>query len=99
MISEFDFLESATIIDNDKTIFLTHGHVYNKDNMPKTKFDALIYGHFHTGFIERINGVVVANAGSLSLPKNDTPSSYLILENGLLQLFDIDGKLIKEMQI
>ncbi len=99
MISEFDFLESATIIDNGKTVFLTHGHVYNKDNMPKTKFDALIYGHFHTGFIERINGVVVANAGSLSLPKNDTPSSYLVLENGLLQLFDIDGKLIKEMQI
>jgi putative phosphoesterase len=81
MITEFDFLESATIIVNNKSIFLTHGHVYNAQSMPKTKFDAVIYGHFHTGLIEEKNGVIIANPGSVSLPKNDTPNSYLILED------------------
>ena len=70
---------------------LTHGHVYNKDNLPKTKVDAIIYGHFHTGFIEEQNGIVVANAGSISLPKNNTPNSYIILENGVIKGDVING--------
>ncbi|MBQ8427133.1 MAG: phosphodiesterase, partial [Clostridia bacterium] len=44
MISEFDFIEDACIIIGGKSVFLTHGHVYNKDNMPKTKYNVVIYG-------------------------------------------------------
>lgn len=92
MISEFDFNENTVIVSGGKTAFLTHGHVYNKDQMPKTSYSAVIYGHFHTGFIEKKGETVVANAGSVSLPKGGTPSSYMILEEGTLTLFDIDGK-------
>ena len=99
MISEFTFLDSMCLMTGDKTVFLTHGHVFNKDNMPKTKFDAMIYGHFHTGFIERVGETLVANTGSVSLPKNDTPSSYIILEDGQITLKDIDGKVIKTEKI
>ncbi len=99
LISEFDFIENVVITSNDKTVFLTHGHVYNKDTMPKTQFNCIIYGHFHTGFIEQKEGVTIANAGSLSLPKNDTAHSYLILENGLLTLKDIDGTVITKTNI
>ena len=96
MISEFDFFENTVIVSGNKSVFLTHGHVYNKDAMPKTSFDAVVYGHFHTGFIERVGSSVVANAGSVSLPKNGTPSSYMILEDGVLTLYDVEGKLIKQ---
>ncbi len=96
MISDFDFIEDTVIVSGGKKFLLTHGHVYNKDNKPKTNFDGVIYGHFHTGFIEEIEGTVYANAGSVSLPKNDTPSSYLILEEGKLILKDINGSIIKE---
>jgi predicted metal-dependent RNase len=67
--------------DKVKAVFLTHGHVYNKDSMPATKFDMVIYGHFHTGFIDEVNGTIVANTGSLSLPKNGTPNSYSLEES------------------
>lgn len=99
LISEFDFLQEAVIVSNGKTVFCTHGHIYNKDNPPKTEYDAVVYGHFHTGFIERLNGTVYANAGSVSLPKNQTPSSYLILEEGVLTLKDIDGKVLKSITL
>ncbi len=99
MISEFDFIEDLCLMDGGRTLFLTHGHVYNKDAMPKTKYSAVVYGHFHTGFIEKIGETVVANAGSLSLPKGGTPSSYLIFENGVLTLKDIEGKTIKTANI
>lgn len=94
MISEFSFIEDAVIVSGSKTVFCTHGHVYNRDNLPATAFDAVIYGHFHTGFIENEKGAIVANAGSVSLPKNGTKNSYLILEDEKLTLKDIDGKVI-----
>ena len=96
MISEFSFIESAVVVSGDKTFFLTHGHVYNKDNMPATKFDGIVYGHFHTGFIEKTGETVVANAGSISLPKNGTPRSYIVLDEGVLCLKDLDGNLIEK---
>lgn len=99
LISEFDFIEDMCLTVGNKTVFLTHGHVYNKDSMPKTKFDAIIYGHFHTGFIEKIDGVTVANAGSVSLPKNDTANSYIVLEEEKLILKDFDSNIIKQGKI
>lgn len=99
MISDFDFLDSAVLTSKEKTVFLTHGHVFNKDQMPKTEFNAVIYGHFHTGFIERKGRTVVANAGSLSLPKNGTANSYIILEDGIITLKDLDKNVIKKMEI
>ena len=99
MISDFDFIESVVIVSGGKSVFLTHGHVFNKDKMPQTQFDALLYGHFHTGFIEQQGATVVANAGSVSLPKNGTPSSYLILEDNTLTLKDISGNVVKSVLI
>lgn len=99
LISEFDFIEDMLVISGDKKVFLTHGHVFNKDNLPKTKIDAIIYGHFHTGFIEEKDGIVVANAGSISLPKNDTENSYIILQAGVITLKNLQGKVLHEKTI
>ena len=99
LISEFDFVDNSVIVSAGKTVFLTHGHIYNKDMLPKTKFDAVIYGHFHTGFIEKKNVITVANAGSVSLPKDGTKNSYLVLEEGTLTLKDICGTTIAKENI
>lgn len=99
MISDFDFSDSTCLISGGKLVFLTHGHVYNKDALPKTFYDAVIYGHFHTGFIEKAGNVTVANCGSLSLPKNGTESSYLILEDEILTLKNTDGEVILSAKI
>ena len=99
MISEFSFIEDVVVVSGGKTVFLTHGHVYNREKMPKTNFDAVVYGHFHTGFIERKDKTVIANTGSLSLPKNNTKNSYIILEDDIIVLKDIDGNIIEKIKI
>ncbi len=99
MISDFDFIENLCLVSKNKTLFLTHGHVYNKDSLPKTKFDAVVYGHFHTGFIENQGETVVVNVGSLSLPKNNTPNSYLLLDGTALILKELNGNVIKELTL
>lgn len=94
MISEFSFIEDMVVTSGEKLFFLTHGHVFNKDNMPSTKFDGVIYGHFHTGFIKEQDGVIIANTGSVSIPKEQTANSYITLEDGTISLKDIDGEQI-----
>ena len=66
---------------------------------PKTRFDAVIYGHFHTGFIEKSGDAVFVNCGSVALPKNGTPNSYVILEQGKISLKTIDGNVIDEIDL
>ena len=82
----------------NKSIFLSHGHVYNKNAIPKTNFNALVYGHFHTAFIEEENGVVFANPGSISIAKDDI-TAYLVLEDGVLTLKSINGVVLATKEI
>ncbi len=95
MISEFDFLPSVCLVIGDKTLFLTHGHIYNKDSLPKTDYNGIIYGHFHTGFVEVTDGKLYANAGSLSLPKGGTEKSYLVVTENTVCLKNLNGEIIK----
>ena len=99
MISDFAFLDHSILKINSHIIYFTHGHKYNKDHLPKEKIDILVYGHFHTGFIKEENHIIFANPGSLSLPKDNTKHSYLILKEDKLILKDIDGKIIQEKDI
>lgn len=99
MISNFHFTDNLLLEIDGKRVFFAHGHQYNIDRLPKEKIDVMIYGHFHTGFIEKENNIVFANSGSISLPKNGTKHSYLILENKKLILKDVDGSIIEEAEI
>ncbi len=93
LISDFEFVSEAVIFVDGKQIFLQHGDRYDKDRLPKNCGDCFVYGHYHTGFIERVGNVLVANCGSVSLPKDNTPHSYLLLDGGQLFLKDISGEI------
>ena len=99
LISDFEFVSEAVLYAGGKKIFLQHGDKYCIDNLPKNCGDCFIYGHYHTGFIKREGAVLVANCGSVSLPKGGTPNSYLVWEEGELSLKEIDGKEICRMHI
>ena len=89
LISDFEFVSEAVLFIGGKKVFLQHGDRYSIDHLPKNCGDAFVYGHYHTGFIQRKGNVLVANCGSVSLPKNDTAHSYIVLENGELILKDV----------
>lgn len=99
MISQFDFLPNLILNISGKTIFLTHGHKINQNNPPKFNFDILIYGHEHTGYIKAIGDKLFINAGSISLPKNNTPKSYIIINSDKLMLKDLDGQILLSTNI
>lgn len=97
MISEFKFNNHLKMIKNNKTIMFTHGHKYNIDN-PVLDVDVLIYGHYHTGFIKKVNNIIYVNVGSVSLPKNNTLNSYLIVDDNKIYLKDLNREIIDEIE-
>jgi len=98
MISEFKFNQNIVKEISNKRFYFTHGHHQNIDNIP-SDVDVLVYGHFHTGFIKEHNGVICINSGSVSLPKNDTSNSYLIIDDDEIILKDFFNGVIKKIHI
>ena len=98
MISEFTFTPFAQIYVDGLKVTLTHGHIFNKDNMPENAGDVLAYGHFHTAFIDKVNNTYVINPGSISLPKDDH-RAYIVIQNKTITLKEITGETIKSINI
>ncbi|MCH5159977.1 MAG: phosphodiesterase [Clostridiales bacterium] len=89
MISEFPFVPQVIVPCNGRRLYFTHGHVYNKDNLPTLSHgDILFYGHFHRNEIVEANGVICVNVSSASLPKDR--AAYCIVEDDGVTLCALD---------
>ena len=97
-ISDFVLNQHYTFKFNDKTILLTHGHIYNKDIMPEFDFDIMFYGHFHKNFILKNDNKIFVNCGSISLPKENTFNSYTVLDEESITIKDIYGNIIDRLK-
>ena len=98
MVLDFPVMaEYCIIYDGGRMIFATHGHVFNKSNLPKLqKGDILLHGHTHVPACETLeNGAVYVNPGSVSIPKEDSQHGYMILENGCFTWRNLDGEAYK----
>ena len=95
MVLEFPVLADYMILFMEgHMIFVTHGHTWNTKNLPPLKKgDILLHGHTHIPVVEETeNGVTYLNPGSLSIPKNNSPHSYMIYEDGTFSIRDLEGK-------
>ena len=94
MVLDFPVLADYSLIYAEgHTFFLTHGHHYNPDNLPPLKKgDVLINGHTHIFKAELVNGIHCLNDGSVSLPKENNPHSYMIYENKAFTIKDFEGR-------
>ena len=93
MVLEFPIMaEYSIIFNNNRKIFATHGHKFNKDNMPNIgDNDILIHGHTHIPVAEKVGTRYVLNPGSISLPKENNPNSYGIMTDTDFVIKDFDG--------
>jgi putative phosphoesterase len=60
--------------------------------------DAAIYGHIHRPFVRAVDGMTVANCGSVGMPWDGDPrASYLMIEDGAPHLvrvaYDVDREI------
>ena len=93
MVLEFPCLADYALLNVDgKNLFLTHGHLFNAENPPLLKKgDVLLNGHFHCPETKPLeNGATYVNCGSVALPKDGTPHSYVLFDNGTFYLKDLE---------
>ena len=74
--ADFAFLPAA-----GRTVVFAHGHL-----APAflKKGDVLVNGHFHVPAFEERENCTYVNCGSVSIPKEDSPHCYLVLEENVL---------------
>ena len=102
MVLEFPILADYMLIyDKGRSFFVTHGHHHNTQTPPMLKEgDLLIHGHTHVLTVTPFgNGNTYINPGSVSLPKEGNPKSYMVYEDGLFSIKDFDGNTIKTYKI
>ena len=86
----------AVIYDGNTTIYATHGHNYNENNLPPlSDGDILLHGHTHVPVCSEHENYVYINPGSVSIPKENSHHGYMIYENGVFTWYDLDGNIIK----
>lgn len=101
MLLDFPILSDyALLVEGGRRIFLTHGHVYGEQNLPRAGFDVFIYGHTHLWKLERDEqGRVICNTGSPTFPKQQRPATFCTLENGNLSVRLLDGTILKTIAL
>ncbi|MBQ6930587.1 MAG: phosphodiesterase [Clostridia bacterium] len=98
MVLPFPVLaDYAVILEENTTIFATHGHVYNEQKLPPLKKgDILLHGHTHVPACIEHQEYTYINPGSTSIPKENSHHGYIILESRKFTWKDFDGNIIKE---
>ena len=88
----------AVLFVDGMTIYATHGHVFNDDALPPlSKGDILLCGHTHIPVIKEHEDHTYINPGSVSIPKENSPHSYIIYEDRRFAWIDLmNGDVYKE---
>ncbi len=111
MMLKFPILSDyALIVDGKTKIFATHGHIYSpQDNNgkqivndsklpPLDGIDILLYGHTHIQVLNKnTNGKTICNPGSISLPKQNSPAGFAIINNSQTILYNLEGNLLVQI--
>ena len=82
MVLPFACMADYALLECDGiSMYLTHGHHANPDNLPALSGGVFLSGHTHVKLDKELGGIRCLNPGSVSIPK-DGSHSCLIFEDG-----------------
>ena len=107
MVLDFPLMADYAIISNASKedgqrirmpmIYATHGHVYNNGNLPPLQAgDILLHGHTHVPACEQHETHIYINPGSVSIPKEGSPHSYMVFDGEVFEWKTLDGEVYRE---
>lgn len=97
MVLEFPVLADYAVLPvGRRPIYATHGHIYHVKNLPPlAPGDVLLHGHTHVpAWTEFGQGNLYLNPGSVSIPKEDSPHSYMTLEGNTMQWKELESSAV-----
>ncbi len=97
MVLEFPVLADYAVLPvGQRLIYATHGHIYHVKNLPPlAPGDVLLHGHTHVpAWTEFGQGNLYLNPGSVSIPKENSPHSYMTLEGNTTQWKELESSAV-----
>lgn len=97
MVLEFPVLADYAVLPVwQRLIYATHGHIYHVKNLPPlAPGDVLLHGHTHVpAWTEFGQGNLYLNPGSVSIPKENSPHSYMTLEGNTMQWKELESSAV-----
>ena len=97
MVLEFPVLADYAVLPvGQRLIYATHGHIYHVKNLPPlAPGDVLLHGHTHVpAWTEFGQGNLYLNPGSVSIPKENSPHSYVTLEGDTMQWKELESSAV-----
>jgi len=101
MVLNFPILADYAYLSLDGlSVLATHGHKFNLSALPPMKRgEILLHGHTHVLRCEEFgDGNYYLNPGSVSLPKEGNPRTYMVYENRKFTVKDFDGNVVIEKE-
>ena len=99
MVLEFPILADYAYLSLDGlAVLATHGHKLNTETPPPLREgEILLHGHTHILCCTEFgNGNFYLNPGSVAIPKEGNPRTYMIYENRTFTVKDLSGNVILE---
>ena len=98
MVLDFPLMaDYRTVAVEEETLFLTHGHL---ENLPIEAGYIVLQGHTHVPLCEhKPGGWWLLNPGSVSIPKENSPHSYLLLKDGTFYWKTLGGETYRTMPL
>ena len=94
MVLEFPVLADYAVLPvGQRLIYATHGHIYHVKNLPPlAPGDVLLHGHTHVpAWTEFGQGNLYLNPGSVSIPKENSPHSYMTIQDNQILWKTLEG--------
>lgn len=101
MVLDFPIMaEYCILYMNEHMIFATHGHKFNELTPPPLKEgDILLNGHTHMPKYEKKENFTYMNPGSISIPKENSPHGYILMEDNTFLWKNLDGEPYNKIMI
>ena len=99
MVLNFKIYSKRSFKYGNKKIYLEHGHHLDKNCNSYKPGDIVFYGHTHVSKVEEIGGIKYINPGSITIPKESTKKSFIVLHNNAFMYLDLDGNIISSYEL
>lgn len=94
MVLDFPIMADYSLVyAGSLKLFVTHGHLYNLQTLPPLqRGEYLLHGHTHVPAWQPFGqDNIYLNPGSISIPKENSPHSYMTITDTVIEWKDLEG--------
>ena len=96
----FEIIDDISMISVDNIdIYITHGNRYNYYSNDIFTNGIMVYGHEHTPYIKEDDDMIYICVGSISLPRNNNPKTYMLYEDRVFTIYSLENKSIDSVTV